>query len=304
MPRGMSATALHAPRPFEVDIDGISMSGLISAVEEPRAVLLAWHGGATSPEYYDSPGHPRHSLMRLGAELGFTVLAPDRPGYGSSRAALGDVVGAERQVELAFDVVDEALRDLPRGAGLSLLGHSQGCVMAMRMAAHDRGSQFIGLEIAGTGVTRSERADSAHTPSCDAGRARGTLRNLLWEPARLYQGREPVLRPPPQFDGADASTWPQEFAALAPRVTVPVRISLGDHEYWWQAPPAGLNAMAAHFTSSPRVVADELFEAGHNTSLGISAFAYHLQVIAFVEQCVLMQSSLGSETTAMETDNA
>lgn len=71
--------------PFEFDIDGVPMSGLLSAVPNPRAVIIALHGGASRPDYFDAPGHPQHSLLRMGALLGFTVIAPDRPGYGSSR---------------------------------------------------------------------------------------------------------------------------------------------------------------------------------------------------------------------------
>jgi len=70
-------------------------------------------------------------------------------------------------------------------------------------------------------------------------------------------------------------------------VCVPVRYSLGDHEKVWRSGPAALAEVAGLFTASPRVVADEQAEAGHNLSLGFSALAYHLKVLSFAEECVL-----------------
>ncbi|AYJ50337.1 alpha/beta hydrolase [Rhodococcus sp. P1Y] len=291
------------PQPFEVKIEGATMSGLISVAEEPRAVIVALHGGATTPEYYDAPGHPRHSLLRLGAALGLTVVAPDRPGYGASRGMMGDDVSPARQVDMTFAGLHEVLKHREKGAGLFLLGHSQGCVLAMRMAADPRGSAILGLEIAGTGVELNARAHSARRAARQGGERSG-LRNLLWEPAYLYEGRSRVLSSAPAFEGVDASTWPTEFAVLAPEISVPVRISLGDHEFWWQEPPAGLSAMANLFVRSERVVTHEQYQSGHNTSLGISALAYHLTTIAFVEECLLTHDRISGEHTEMEIFNA
>jgi hypothetical protein len=41
------------------------------------------------------------------------------------------------------------------------------------------------------------------------------------------------------------------------------------------------------FTASPRVVVNEQRDGGHNLSLGYSAAAYHLGVLAFAEECVV-----------------
>ena len=70
-------------------VDGVPMSGLVAEVEDPRAVIVAIHGGATSSAYFDCPGHPRLSLLRLAAAQGFTAIALDRPGYGASALYAG-----------------------------------------------------------------------------------------------------------------------------------------------------------------------------------------------------------------------
>ncbi len=290
-----------APEQFQVNVDGIPMSGLLSAVPNPRAVVVAWHGGASRPEYFDSPGHPRNSLLRVGATLGFTVIAPDRPGYGSSRDTLGDPIGPDRQVALSYGVLDRVLTGLDRGAGCFLVGHSQGSVLSLRMAVDPRGAGLLGIELAGTGIRHNERSDAVRSLGVgEAKVAAGLLRELLWQPPAEYPSLELVSSRAPAYDGADALDWPAEFARTGPAVSVPVRISLGDHESWWQSGEAGLSAMSSLFTNSVRTVVDEQVGSGHNTSLGNAALAYHLKVLAFVEECVLSRQSAGRNEKLLE----
>src|ERR1700761_7628472 len=127
------------------------MSGLVAEAAEPRAVVVAFHGGASTAAYFDCPGRPRLSLLRLGAELGYTMIALDRPGYGSSAPYPDAMAHPDQRVALAYGVVDKLAGD--RGAGLVLLAHSAGCELAVRMAADERAAAagLIGLELAGTG---------------------------------------------------------------------------------------------------------------------------------------------------------
>lgn len=299
----MSKIPYPAPTPFTVDVAGIPMSGLVAAVEHPRAVIVALHGGATTPDYFDAPGFPHQSLVRVGASLGFTVVAPDRPGYGASREAVGHNIGPARQVDLTCGVIDQVMMGRDRGAGVFVLGHSQGAVITARMAADPRSTDLIGIELAGTGVHHSAEARARLASAAVGGASGPSLRTLLWQPEYLYRDRTRVLSWAPRFEGVDAKVWPQELTALAPRIAVPVRITLGDHESWWLSGSAGLSSMAELFTSSPRVVVDEQFESGHNLSLGISALAYHLKVLSFVEECVLVRERIDTEHNEMETSN-
>ena len=73
-----------APRPRLVIVDGVPMSAVVAEAADPKAVILAIHGGGTTAMYFDCPGYPSYSLVRAGAAAGFTVVALDRPGYGSS----------------------------------------------------------------------------------------------------------------------------------------------------------------------------------------------------------------------------
>jgi pimeloyl-ACP methyl ester carboxylesterase len=136
------------------------MSGLISEAQDPRAVVVALHGGASTAAYFDCPGHPRLSLLRIGVALGYTVVALDRPGYGASAPYPEAIERPEQRVALAYGAVEKILGANPRGAGLFLLGHSAGCELAVRMAADERAEHaaLIGLELAGTGLQYADEA--------------------------------------------------------------------------------------------------------------------------------------------------
>lgn len=269
-------------------------------------MIVALHGGASGPTYWDAPGHPRHSLMRIAETLGYTVITPDRPGYGSSRYVTGEHVAPARQTDLTFGLVDKILEGRDRGAGIFVVGHSQGCVLTLRMAADVRGSDLLGIELSGTGIEHNEQVVVARKAAHDVnGRSRPlSLRRLLWEPAYLYPAIQPIHTPAPAFDGADARQWPAEFAKTAGGITVPVRIVLADNENWWKSGHAALDDMASLFTASRRVVVDEQILAAHNVSLALAATAYHLKLLAFVEECVLSRGSAISNEQTLEVNDA
>jgi pimeloyl-ACP methyl ester carboxylesterase len=282
-----------APRPRVVLVDGVPMSGLIAEADEPTAVVVALHGGASTAAYFDCPGHPRLSLLRTAAALGYTVVALDRPGYGSSAPYPDAMQQPEQRIALAYGAVDKILGTNPRGAGLFLLGHSAGCELAVRMAADERAGQdaLVGLGLAGTGLRYAEAAGEMLKTATSTQRPSG-LRELLWQPAHLY--------PPEVLSGMTNSSggalyevtmvkdWPrQDFPALAAQIRVPVLFSHAEYEKVWQSDPEALADIAALFTAAPRFVLNEQIDAGHNLSLSVSAAAYHMKVLSFVEECVI-----------------
>ncbi len=76
------------PRGAPTDPSGRGRDPVLSARRAAdgaaRATVVALHGGGMSAGYFDGQAHPDLSLLTLGARLGFTVLAVDRPGYGLS----------------------------------------------------------------------------------------------------------------------------------------------------------------------------------------------------------------------------
>lgn len=277
-------------RPRTVKADGVPMSALMAEVAEPRAVVVAFHGGGTTSVYFDCPGQPQLSLLRIGAALGYTVIALDRPGYGSSALYPDAVTDSAQRVKLAYLAVDRILGDRDRGAGLFVLGHSNGCELALRMAAADRGADLLGLELAGTGLRYQAAAREVLSTARPDHRPAG-LRDLLWEPASLYP--EAVLRgstgasPGATYEAAMVSAWPRtDFPALAAQVRVPVRFTFAEHEKIWESDPAAQRDIRAVFTATPSFTCNEQPDAGHNLSLGFGAEHYHRSVLSFVDECV------------------
>jgi pimeloyl-ACP methyl ester carboxylesterase len=283
------------PRPRVVNAEGVPMSALVAEAPQPRAVVIALHGGGTTSVYFDCPGHPRLSLLRMGVQLGFTVVALDRPGYGSSAAYPEAMTHPEQRVDLAYAAVDRILRTRPRGAGLFLMAHSGGCELALRMAADEHGPtgsrDVLGMELAGTGRYYHPAARDVLGTATRNHRPAG-LRELLWQPTQLYP--TDVLRAitnssmAPAYEEMVVTNWArQDFPALAAQIHVPVQFSVAEHERVWRSEPAAIAEITAMFSASPRFVTNQQLGAGHNLSLGHAAAAYHLKVFSFVEECVL-----------------
>lgn len=293
---------MTAIQPRIVNAGGVPMSALLAEAAQPRAVVVALHGGGTTSAYFDCPGHPRLSLLRTGATLGYTVVALDRPGYGSSAPYPEAMTEPAQRVELAYTAIDRVLGERPRGAGVFVLAHSNGCELALRMAADERGAELLGLELAGTGLRyQPAAADILRTARADH-RPAG-LRELLWEPAWLYPAG--VLRgittasSGAAYEAAMVTAWHRDdFPALTGRVRAPVRFSFAEHERIWQSDASAQAQIAAMFTAAPRFVVNEQGDAGHNLSLGFSAAAYHLSVLSFVEQCVVARTTTEAEWEA------
>ena len=283
---------LGAPRARLVIVDGVPMSALVAEPdqpEDPKAVIVAIHGGGTTAIYFDCPGHPSSSLLRTGAARGFTVVALDRPGYGSSAPYPEAMIQPEQRVNLTYGGVDRILGERSRGAGLFVMGHSGGCELAMRMAADERGADLLGVELAGTGRHYHPAAREMLKTATRERRPSG-LRELLWHPERLYPPEVltgvTVSPSAPAYEDQMVSDWAREtFPALAPAVRIPVHFSIAEYERVWQTDTSALTEITALFSGSPRFVVHRQSEAGHNISLGRTAADYHATVFSFAEEC-------------------
>ncbi|MDT5288191.1 MAG: hypothetical protein QOF88_3080 [Mycobacterium sp.] len=289
------------PRPRVVMVGAVPMSGLVAEVLDPRAVIVAIHGGGTSAAYFDCPGHPRLSLLRKAASLGYTAIALDRPGYGASALYQDEMTTPERRVELFVGAVDKLAPPGGRGAGLFLFAHSAGCELALRMAVDDRGTTVLGVELAGTGLNYHPNAKAVLSQATTTHRPVG-LRDLLWQPTDLYPPEVltgALSAPGVAYEAEATASWPRpDFPATAARVRVPVEFSVAEHESVWESSPAAVADIAALFTASPRVVINEVADSGHNLSVGLAAGAYHEHVLSFIEECVIAREGTDVEVEA------
>ncbi|MEW2179702.1 alpha/beta fold hydrolase [Streptomyces sp. NPDC005406] len=274
-------------RRITLDAAGIPLSALLSEPADgrpPRATVVALHGGGMSAGYFDGQAHPDVSLLTLGARLGCTVLALDRPGYGASAPYLPTGQRLQHQAETVRAALADAQARLASGP-LFLLAHSFGGKLALALAADAPPGSFLGLDVSGCG----------HRPAVSAEllghRTRTSLRRYNWGPLRLYPDGTfsevgAVVAPMPEQEIESAQEWDTLAPRLLPRVRVPVRFTFAEHEAWWRQSEADLTDLAAQFSAAPRVLVERLTGAGHNISLGCAARTYHLRALAFLEECL------------------
>jgi pimeloyl-ACP methyl ester carboxylesterase len=289
-------TTQQAPRPRLVIVDGVPMSAIVAEAPDPKAVIVAIHGGGTTAMYFDCPGHPSYSLLRTGAAAGFTVVALDRPGYGSSAAYPEAMVEGGQRVNLAYGAIDRILGERSSSAGLFVMGHSGGCELTTRMAADERGADLLGIELAGTGRHYHPAAREMLKTATRDRRPSG-LRELLWHPEHLYPPEiltgVTVSPTAPAYEDQMVSDWAREtFPTLAPAVRVPVHFSIAEYEKVWQTDDSAVQEITAMFSAAPRFVVHRQLEAGHNISLGHSAAQYHAEVLSFADECVTTSSGI------------
>ncbi|MFF4831582.1 alpha/beta hydrolase family protein [Streptomyces sp. NPDC001315] len=271
-----------------LDADGILLSGLLAQPRHtaPRAVVVAVHGGGMRAGYFHSGARPGMSLLALGAELGYTVLALDRPGYGLSadRFPQGQTL-AEQSVTLNAALSRFADRN-PIGEGFFLVAHSYGGKLALSTAeqrsdAHD----LLGLDISGLGHRYADDVRQFPGPGRrgDWQRHWGALRFYPPDAFRLAQS---LLAPVPARESREAAEWPVRYPGIAARVRVPVRLTFAEQERWWRHDDAAVSELTG-FLAAPHVRVDRQPGAGHNISLGWAARTYHLRALAFLEECLL-----------------
>uniref|UniRef100_A0AAU2AAM5 Alpha/beta hydrolase n=1 Tax=Streptomyces sp. NBC_00093 TaxID=2975649 RepID=A0AAU2AAM5_9ACTN len=280
-------------RRITLDADGITLSALLSEPVEapPRAVVVALHGGGMNADYFTGPAHPSLSLLSLGAALGLTVLAVDRPGYRASAARLPAGLGVSEQAGLLRAALDDFAARYETGAGFFLLAHSYGGKVALVAAAEHPPQRLIGLDISGCG----------YAYAIDPGQVSKALERgwvpKSWGPLRLYPpgtfgaGRR-LVEPMPHAERAELTRWPGLFRATAPGVEAPVRLTFAEHEAFWRHDDVALADLTAWFTAARHITVDRQSGAGHNISLGWAARSYHLRAIAFLESCLVPHEAL------------
>ncbi|WP_031476644.1 alpha/beta hydrolase [Streptomyces bicolor] len=281
-------------RRITLDAAGLTLSALLAepAYGAPRAGVVALHGGGMSAGYFDGRARPGQSLLALGARLGYTVLALDRPGYGASAHALPEGQRLAEQSDSLHAALDDFARRHDTGAGLLLLAHSYGGKLALTAAAddarrgpHDSGRGLLGLDVSGLG---HRYAVAARELPDEHGHGHWT-RN--WGKLRLYppgtfRDSGALVAPMPAREREEAARWPETFASLAARIRVPVRLTFAEYEAWWRHDDDTLAALREQLAGAPRVVVDRLPGAGHNISLGWAARSYHLRALGFLEECL------------------
>ncbi|MEU9880864.1 alpha/beta hydrolase [Streptomyces phaeochromogenes] len=280
--------APQAPRttPVVLGFGDVRLSALLAQpATAPTAVVVAVHGGGMRAGYFDSRARAGQSLLTIGAQLGYTVLAVDRPGYGLSRDRFPRGLALTEQARLLHRALASFARAHDTGAGFFVVGHSNGGKLALALAGHAPPSRLIGVDVSGVGTRPAVAAGDLPGPAGhgDWRRHWGALR--LYPPDAFRFGRG-LIAPVPAAEAEEAPHWPRTYPRLAARIRVPVRFTFAEQERWWLHDEAAVTHLLRPLTA-PRVEVDHLPDAGHNISLGWAARTYHLRVLAFLEECLL-----------------
>lgn len=286
-------TGVPDVRETVLDAAGVPLSALVAEPAErpPRAVLVAFHGGGMSAGYFDSRARPGLSLLELGARLGYTVLAVDRPGYGLSAPHLPEGQRVADQAETVHTALAGYAAAHDTGAGFFVVAHSNGGKLALALAARSAGGDGpIGLDVSGLGCSLAVEPHRIPGPGGhgDWRRHWGALRLYPPDAFRLGGG---LVRPVPALEAREGPLWPRMYPRIASRVTVPVRFTFAEQEQWWRCDEEALAALRAPLTAAPRVRVDFQPDAGHNIGLGWAARTYHLRVLGFLEECLLARDA-------------
>ncbi|MFD7291906.1 alpha/beta hydrolase family protein [Streptomyces sp. NPDC059897] len=288
-------TTSRGVRAVTLDSTDGPLSALLSEPSggSPRAAVVALHGGGMRAGYFDSTAHPDLSLLTLGARLGYTVLALDRPGYGHSAERSPEGRSLDEQTVAVRSAVAEFAADRDTGAGVLLLGHSYGGKLALSVVAASAPDPVVAVDVSGCG--RRPAAD----PNDSSGSTWGLrARHLNWGPSRLYPpgavgAGARIVAPMPPREAEGVADWERRSEEVLPRIRVPVRLTFAEYEAWWRHTDEDLDDLRQRLAGAPRVALDRLPGAGHNISLGLAARTYHLRALAFLEESLHMRKLQG-----------
>ena len=284
--------------PFTLESGGIRLTGLEARSSQPaRGLVVALHGGGYDCRYWHREGFEAGSLLLLGAQLGFDVIAFDRPGYAGSALDSRQGRTLDEQAELLFGAIAKENPSI-----LFLIGHSMGGILALDMAARDGPVCLGGIDVSGVplrfGTERQEAVGAIAARLKGAGETHAPVgpmevrRDIFFSDAahfdpRLVGGPE-TGHPIPLVEFDEALLAPERLPELMPQIAVPVQWTVAAHEKTSEAGREIL-AVAESLLSGSRHMRTALqSNSGHNISLHHVARAYHLRAFAFFEECLAL----------------
>jgi pimeloyl-ACP methyl ester carboxylesterase len=260
-----------------------------------RGIVVALHGSGYTGQYWDArPGGGTgsgNSLLRLGARLGYRVVALDRPGYGRT-AELADGAAASLDSQAALlSAALAAVRSTADGVPIFVMGHSLGSLIAVRLAVGEAAGLISALDLVALPVAWRPELRAIVAANADAfrvGLRDAELRaRLFFGPPHTYDAA--MLAPRfshrvPRLETTESLASAELLAGLAPRVRVPVQCTVAEFDQVLVAEPTTADQNAALFSSSPRAVGRWQPDSGHNVSLHRVGRAYHLRAFAFFDE--------------------
>jgi pimeloyl-ACP methyl ester carboxylesterase len=260
-------------------------------VTEPRCVVIAVHGSGYGSRYWDLP-EPLSSLLRLGRDLGFRVIAVDRPGYGAASGIGPEQLGVDAQAGVLGALTARIHAEAP-AVPVFLMGHSFGALLVVRVAAGEAADCVAAIDVAGLPVQwRPEVRATVEARLRGEPSAFSSWQSrlaLYFGPAGTFDPHvldldRALLRRVPRREIEESLDSAQVLQEYAPLVRMPVQYTVAQYEGSIAGGQLALSRGSALFSAAPRVAAHLQTNAGHNVSLHKVGRAYHLRAFTFFEE--------------------
>lgn len=280
-----------AARSRTLDAAGVSLGvRVFDPPAEPRGLIVAVHGGTYDSAYYDLG---EGSLTVLGPADGFRVVALDRPGYGDSAGVAPERLTFAEQTAILAAAIDWLAAENP-GLPIVVVGHSIGGMLALRAAAATA-VPVAGVEVSGLGelwqpgiheMWGSLAGDAPAVELPPEAHAGVMLGPRDTQAADSVERDGALLRAMPMPELIDVLTWSDQLPEVGAALTVPVSLTLAEHDNIWRSDDDAQQALAGHFTQSPGVRVSLFAGAGHSIELHANAADYVRRQLDFAADCL------------------
>ncbi len=286
-----------------IDAGTMKLSGrfLPATNGNPRALLVAIHGGTYTSKYFDTPSS---SLLELCASLGYSILALDRPGYGEAVSVPVSQLSFDDQVLVLSRALDVIWHDYgQQSAGMFLIGHSIGGMISLLLAAENSHEYLIGMNMTGAGGLYNEQTKAAFASlASDAPTVMMDIAikvRAMYGPTWSYPEEQAHYDPERDVSTAvvelaEAQTWGPRLPHVAAHVRIPVQFIVPEYDHIWRGDAEAISHVDGIFTAAPFVDMGIQRLAGHSIELHTLARAFYLKILAFVEECILYRANQSS----------
>jgi pimeloyl-ACP methyl ester carboxylesterase len=291
-----------------LNVCGAELTGILgeTASKSTRPLIVCLHGGTYTSHYFNFTSQGSDTLFAIASTLGFPILALDRPGYAANA---GKAMPFDAQAAILSEATTCARRlYAPASAGIFLVGHSIGAMIAMLTAAYHRPEALVGLDLSGAGLAYRAEAFaslSAYAAMTDPPRRSDPQRRRerMFGPLGTYHddvvaedlARAPLSQP---AEIVEALEWQERVHAVAADIDCPVRCVIADADALWEAGPAFESGIRKAFSRSRRIDVATQNDAGHCLHLHRIARAANLRTLAFAEELWTVGSKCGASASS------
>ena len=261
-------------------------------------LVIALHGGSYDSSYFDVSGYSLLERMELAQ---IPILAPDRPGYGSTsmlpppdRTIRGQARILTNWMELAWARYGATTQ------GVVLIGHSIGGAIALAVAAEALNFPLVGLAISGVGLRTPPHFQGiwSSLPDTEKVVLPAEIKDeVMFGPrgsfdSSMPSASHPANAPAPRVEIIDiVTTWHEDVREILAKITVPVHYRQAKVDRLWIVDAAEVKGFADAFARSPRVDASMISATGHCMDFHRIGAAFHFQQIGFALQCACQAAS-------------